>query len=626
MKMKIPFSLSAAILAVISTVGSDAAATIEDENADATRMVLGSKLDNPYTVNSMEDAALLVKSGDEHLDGGLKPFHRRGRATVSITATHKYVKLTPRTEADHIFLQDLDDNTDDDIVLHEYPLDVEVLQEGDYYVEADVNEVTNYSPVYGVLPIKYKLPDSLLVEVLDRLHEPADDDSEDEMELAALDSSGLDPDSPFPTKNLHRERRKLRFGSRYRPQGCVYVWDTSIDSWSPLRQAKISIGRLVWWRYTHTDNNGCFVSPKKYRGTVSIRANWRSNVATIRKSWNEMLGIAVSNGLMTIRKSDNYKKKYIRISDDHLWMKGTVHNGLILYNDYAAAEGISRLVNNANVWVWANGDETASAPMLKKFPALPTMASIAGFTQSNFWVALFNGAFSLLIVLVPPHLRPDFIFSGISGYKDTRRIHQLVFHEAGHYSHASQAGSWYWSKLFAAEVSNGFFYGGSYGDGTKPSQSAADHIALVEGWATLTEVRIMRAHYNGVFTSTFSGPWKSNADYYLDGFDMNRVPMTRTRRKDDGWFLHGLFYDCIDENESARGRYIEGDDATPGYINHIDDNVYVYDSRELYPIFRYLTSGVYDACDFGNNFVRGYAYDSQDIIDLFESYGFDCIN
>ena len=96
MKMKIPFSL--AILAVTSTVGSDAAATIEDENADATRMVLGSKLDNPYTVNSMEDAALLVKSGDKPLDGGLKPFHRRGRATISITATHKYVKMTPRTE------------------------------------------------------------------------------------------------------------------------------------------------------------------------------------------------------------------------------------------------------------------------------------------------------------------------------------------------------------------------------------------------------------------------------------------------------------------------------------------------------------------------------------------------
>ena len=277
-------------------------------------------------------------------------------------------------------MQDLDDNTDDEIVLHGNPLDMEVLQEGDYYVEADVNEVTNYSPVYSVLPINYKPPDSLLVEVLDRLHEPADDDSENEMELAALDSSGLDPDSPFPTKNLHRGRRELWSWKRYRPKGCVYIWDTSIDDWSPLRQAKISIGRLVWWRYTHTDNNGCFSSPKKYRGTVSIRAKWRSNVATIRKSWNEILGFFVSDGLMTIRKSSNPKNKYIPISDDRLWMKGTVHNGLILYNDYAAAEGISRLINNANVWVWANGAETASAPMLKKFPALPQMASIAGFT------------------------------------------------------------------------------------------------------------------------------------------------------------------------------------------------------------------------------------------------------
>ena len=277
-------------------------------------------------------------------------------------------------------MQDLDDNTDDEIVLHGNPLDMEVLQEGDYYVEADVNEVTNYNPVYGVLPINYKLPDSLQVEVLDKLHEPADDDSEDEIELAALDSSGLDPDSPFPTKSLHRGRRKLIFGGRYRPKGCVYVWDTSIDDWSPLRQAKISIGRLVWWRSTHTDNDGCFVSPKKYSGTVSIRATWRSNVATIRKSWNEMMGYFVSDGLMTIKRSSNPKKKDIPISDNRLWMKGTVHNGLIMYNDYAMSEGISRPVNDAIVWVWANGDGYGAAPMLKKFPVLPQMARIAGFT------------------------------------------------------------------------------------------------------------------------------------------------------------------------------------------------------------------------------------------------------
>eukprot|EP00581_Thalassiosira_minuscula_P021612 CAMPEP_0184437340 /NCGR_PEP_ID=MMETSP0738-20130409/591259_1 /TAXON_ID=385413 /ORGANISM="Thalassiosira miniscula, Strain CCMP1093" /LENGTH=347 /DNA_ID=CAMNT_0026804335 /DNA_START=149 /DNA_END=1192 /DNA_ORIENTATION=- len=310
-------------------------------------------------------------------------------------------------------------------------------------------------------------------------------------------------------------------------------------------------------------------------------------------------------------------------SDDRLWMKGTVHNGLVLYNDYAASEGINRPISNANVWVWANGMRTASAPMLKRFPALPAMASVAGLTQWNIW-SLLVGIASFVITLLPSHLRPDMIFSGISDYKDTRRVHQVVFHEAGHWSHALQAGSWYWTNLFVAEVTNGFFFGGPYGDGTQPTQNVADHIALVEGWGSLTEGYIMHAHYGGMFRTAFSGSWRTNAKTYLDQFDMNRVPMTRTVRTIDDWLLHGLFHDCVDENESGNGRFIDG--QTGAFINSIDDNVYVFDTRELYPIFRYLTSDVWDACDFGNKFVRGYAYDYQDINDLFQSYGFNCVD
>lgn len=639
--MKIYSALSAAIQVAVLGASSHGA-SIEDENEGSTRMVLGSKLENPYTVNNMQEAARLVVgpsleeptlrgvgSKNVFLEG--PPGSSAASSAASIVTTHKYVKMTPRTEADLVFLQDLDDNENDDIVLHDHPLDVEVLQEGDYYVEADVNEVINYSPVYGVLPINYPLPSSLQVEELDRLHEPADDGSEDDIELAALEASGLDPDSASPARvvNHERGRRKLFWGRRYRPNGCIYVWDTSSRSgpshWAPLRRAKISIGRLFWWHYTHTDDNGCWVSPKKYRGRVYIRAKWRSNIATIRKSWNEMLGFFVSDGLFSMTRSSNPRNYNIPISDNRLWMKGTVHNGLVLYNDYAASEGIGRQVSNANVWVWANGRTTASAPMLKRYRALPQMASIAGFTQSNFWVALVNGIFSLLIGLVPSHLRPDFIFSGISGYKDTKKIHQVVFHEAGHWSHALQAGSWYWSKLFAAEVSNSMFYGGSYGDGTQPSASAGRQIALVEGWATLTENYIMQKFYSGVYNSPFSGSWQGNAKTYLDRFDMNSVPMTRGTSTINHWFLHGLFHDLADDNEDGNGKYIEGD-TSADTINSIDDNVYVYDSRELYPIFRYLTSSVWDACQFGNKFVRGYTYDYQDIIDLFDSYGFSCVN
>lgn len=261
---------------------------------------------------------------------------------------------------------------------------MEVLQEGDYFVNPEVDAGVDYGPVYGVFPINYTFPSSLQVEELDRLHEPADDGSEDDIELAAFESAGLDPDNPSPVHGFDRVRgrRKLpllqSLWPRYRPWGCIVVWDTSKNDWSPLRQAKVSVGRLVWWHYTYTNNKGCWVSPKEYRGRVYIRAKWRSNIATIRKSWNEMLDLLVYDGLFSMTESDNPKIHTIPISDDHLWMKATVHNGLALYNKYAAKEGINRPISNANVWVWADGQSTASAPMLRKFPKLPTMASVAG--------------------------------------------------------------------------------------------------------------------------------------------------------------------------------------------------------------------------------------------------------
>lgn len=432
-----------------TTVVVRAADRIEDESAGLSRIVLGAKIpENPYTVSNMQTAATLVaqEEGNDHGDIFLADnFVRRRTAVTNIAATHKYVKITPRSDADVEYLQGLDDNSNDEIVLHDHPLDYEVLTEGNYYVQVDYDSVSDLSPVYVVLPVNYNLRSGIVYTVLDYLYETADNDEDDAIELKALEESGLDLESAEPKlmENYHlrgrrrlqsHQERELLFGRKYRPQGCVKIWDTTLGSgggWAPLRQAKISIGRLVWWRYVHTDNNGCFTAPKRYRGTVSIRAKWRSNAATIRTSWNEMLGIAVSDGLMKIKRSDNPKTKYIPRSDDRLWNKGTVHNAIIKYNDYAASEGISKRISGANVWVWKNGSGSASAPMLKKLPALSIMASIAGFTSAGFFSSMANFLFGMLITrLVPVHLRPDMIYSGLKN-KDTKWVEYKVFHESG---------------------------------------------------------------------------------------------------------------------------------------------------------------------------------------------------
>ena len=177
-----------------------------------------------------------------------------------------------------------------------------------------------------------------------------------------------------------------------------------------------------------------------------------------------------------------------------------------------------------------------------------------------------------------------------------------------------------WANVFAAEVKNSIATGGPYSDGTDPNQSSGDLIALAEGWATLVEFFIMRQRYGGAWVD---GVWRTNINSRLDGFDMNRPPMTRPRGDEDGWFLHGVFWDCLDSTESG-GRYIDG--STAALINNIVDSVFISDSREVYPVFRYLTSSTWNACDFGNKLAAGYLSQGTNIENLFDSYGFACVS
>lgn len=171
--------------------------------------------------------------------------------------------------------------------------------------------------------------------------------------------------------------------------------------------------------------------------------------------------------------------------------------------------------------------------------------------------------------------------------------------------------------MFAAEVKNSIAVNDPYGDGTDPDREAGDLIALAEGWATLTEFLV----YRWINRNNNAANWVAGS---LDGFQMNSRPMTLQRSDFNHWFLHGLFWDCVDGVEPSNSQYVDG--RTGNRIGNIVDNVQIADSREVYPIFRYLTSSTWDACDFGNKLANGYPSRGQAIEALFASYGYHCVN
>lgn len=627
----------------MSAVNKEDLAARQLESSDQDRIYIGEKLDNPYSLSNMQQAFNQYNTLNKSSSFSAK---------VAIQATHKYIRINPSDENHLLLLSNLDGAADGTIVLHDFPLNHEITNEGDYYVNP-VNESDLYHPVYTVIPVNYLMPRNLPYTVLDQLYQPTEE--EYEVETLSLNSAGWEneegcrnsevvcpvsemvpPEAPEgpQVKPIEGQVEARLFGRRYRPSGYVRVQNTDNYSWEPLRQAKISIGRGIWWRYTHTDNNGHFVSPKKYRGKVRIRAKWRSNIATIRKSWNEMLGIQVSDHMMTITRGSNGRTKNIYFGDDRLWYKGTVHNGLVKYNDFAAANGINKLISGANVWVWKNGDGSAATPMFNRHRHLSSISSVAGIGQSQVWDVVINSVAAFVINLLPQRLQPDMLFTGLKdknrtyGRVSTDEIEQVVFHESAHYSHSAQAGAWNWAKLVASEVANSIAHGDPYVDGSEPSYTAAKQISLAEGWANLVEVKAM-LNKNGRFRDGFNWLNSSTTSSRMNNFDMYTVPMSLNRSEFDSWFMHGIMWDIVDSQTDTVSRLKVGTSGSPvsnSFSGYIKDMLLISNSNELYPIFSLLKSSVYTACDFGDDLVNAHPVHGPKIEELFHSYGYSCID
>lgn len=79
-------------------------------------MVLGEKLENPYSVSNMQKAVNELYVG------------ARIAEPIVISASHRYIKFKPRTYAELDLLK-----KDSTLELYTYPLDVEIVESGDLF-------------------------------------------------------------------------------------------------------------------------------------------------------------------------------------------------------------------------------------------------------------------------------------------------------------------------------------------------------------------------------------------------------------------------------------------------------------------------------------------------------------
>jgi len=132
-------------LEVTSRNSSERIITSQNNNENS-RIVLGAKRENPYSLENINLAG--------------KEFY--GENHPNYQATHNYIKFNPSSQDDVNALETWELSTK--IPLFDFPIEYEVLSEGAIYVDSDVTDTLFYS-LYGAIPLGINLPPVSFVEI-----------------------------------------------------------------------------------------------------------------------------------------------------------------------------------------------------------------------------------------------------------------------------------------------------------------------------------------------------------------------------------------------------------------------------------------------------------------------------
>lgn len=209
-------------------------------------IILGKKLEDPYSVKNMKKALQKLEQEQK------KSF---GVSEQDITTTHLYIKFLPKTEKELSLIKQ-----DTTLILYPYPLDYEILNEGNFIANYKLGE-----PLYASVSIDKKIPSGVMYEVLENLFIPDEqrDSNKNTAKKRLLAEEGfisaLVEKSLELTGNLEKNDINIKErNNSWRPAGRITITDTSLKKTIGIEGLKVRARR---WYTTYTgfvDENGYF--------------------------------------------------------------------------------------------------------------------------------------------------------------------------------------------------------------------------------------------------------------------------------------------------------------------------------------------------------------------------------
>ena len=452
---------------------------------DHDLIVLGDKLEDPYTVENMTKA--------------LQSVYPTKASVVQLVPTDHYVRLLPRDDDDLSLLEEMG------VQMLDHPLDYSILREGDYYHDSEIPE-EDLTWQYAVVSPDFVAPEGIRCELLDECFIPGEKATKsapdwidwEEVERAAFELTGNAAMLGPQTKAKKAIQPAI-------PEGRITLLDPEYDS-TPvgLKGVKVSCNVFVKFARAFTDEHGYYVMDKTFTSEPRYRIEF-----TNRKGFSQGINlIAVKGSVSTLgkRPAAGYSLSITPQSEIKLWRRAVINNATYDYYDSCASNGIKISTPPTNLRIWsvpiAGG---SAAPMLQQGPVL-----------DNDYIHSVFGEYTPLIRM----FLPDIIL-GLSGKESYAAIYRSVVHELAHASHYMRVGNDYWDNLIKHIALSYVTSGGvTYGTG---NEELAGYCDVAESWAYYVENVLYRERYED-YSKVYGGTYWFSPDIllYLDARGMNR--------------------------------------------------------------------------------------------------------
>ena len=476
-----------------------------DDPMVQTKMVLGEKLNTPYSVENINQAKDVLY----------------GASAPDKFATHRYIKFMPTTEEHLALLEDWE--TYGDIPFFDFPLDYEIVSGGDTYFDPAVADST-YTYRYTVVPIGGDLPE-VPYEVVEDLYLDESDPlllaesflltgNEEDVndyalhgglspeEVEAYDPGVLQlllipeqPDEPCPPGYdwvlvIDMSQGYPIFSwecqpidpppppadactcsppeDSKHPAGCVRVDNDGVMD--PVQNAMVKVkGKFFFIKKTYTDENGCWHIDKKYHGNkLKVWVKFKNENVKVGDVGGGFIFFAVKDYVgefygppyndievgygSSVSNNTSAARRY--------WAAAHTLNTVNDYRNMAANDGVPLPPSGLN-WLNNAGNGGAAAPMLQGH-------------YFNSWPSFFipfQFPLSSLYGLSVPHL-PD-VFNQYYEGESASHFTADGFHELGHASHYTLVGEGYWVPYRNHIINNnGYGVYGNFAGNSDPGRVA----------------------------------------------------------------------------------------------------------------------------------------------------------